>query len=194
MVASPKLLKIIDWTIHSIRFFKDNFLIIFGLGLIAAFGRAIQLGAFGAITSPENISLEVMVESARLLIFLYALGLTNIRTGAARLVQFFTDKRSRARSWQSARQNLRTRWLPIIINLVVFLVLAFLINRFINHIAYETCMYAKLKAGSLISQQASIWALILFFKNISIIPFTLIFNALFFLWINDRLPRFPAYN
>ena len=64
---------------NTLYFFKKHFVAIIGLGLIAAFGRVIQLGGFGQITSLMNIILEVVIESARLVLFLYVLGLANIK-------------------------------------------------------------------------------------------------------------------
>ena len=59
---------------NTLYFFKKNFITIMALGVIAALGRVIQLGGFGQITSWMNIIIEVLVESARILIFLYVLG------------------------------------------------------------------------------------------------------------------------
>ncbi|GAB3997442.1 hypothetical protein GCM10028807_42670 [Spirosoma daeguense] len=189
MTQSPKLLKAMDWTVHTLRFCQQHFLFIFSLGLIAAFGRAIQLRAFGPVSQTAHVSLEIVIESARILIFLYALGFTNVRKGVGRLVEFVTNKQKRSKNWHLALQTLRTKWGALLLNFLVFSVIALLFNVLINHIAYETCLYITLKARQLISDQASEWAIILFFKNISVIPFTLIFNALFFLWLVNRLPK-----
>ncbi|SFC15172.1 hypothetical protein [Spirosoma endophyticum] len=192
-VSSPELLHVLDWTIQTIRFVKKHFLIIFGLGLVAAFGRAIQLRAFGPVSPLSHTLLEMVIEGARILLFFYALGLTNVRTGANRLMQLFTNKQARKQSWRVATQNVRKKWFAMLINFVVFLIIAFLFNVLINHIAYETCLYITLKSRQIISDQTSEWAIILFFKNISVIPFTLIFNALFLLWLVNRLPKSVAY-
>ncbi|WP_080057848.1 hypothetical protein [Spirosoma aerolatum] len=189
MTLPPNLLKALDWTVETIQFCKKHFGFIFSLGLIAAVGRAIQLKAFGPISPLSHGLLEIVVESARILIFLYALGLTNIGAGAKRLMQIVFNKQSRKQNWQLAIQKLRTKWGALLVNLIAFSVIALLFNKLIDHIAYETCLYITLKARDLISDQSSEWAIILFFKNISVIPFTLIFNALFCLWLVNRLPR-----
>ncbi|QMW03645.1 hypothetical protein [Spirosoma foliorum] len=194
MITALNLFKSLDWTIHTIRFIKNHFWVIFGLGLIAAFGRAIQLRAFGPISPLSHTLLEVVVESARVLIFVYALGLTNVKTGVLRLVQLVTNKQSRKQNWRVAVQKVKDKWPSLLINLIVFSVIALLFNKLINHIAYETCLYITLQARQVISSQSSEWALILFFKNISVIPFTLIFNALFCLWLVNRLPKQMAYS
>lgn len=186
--------KSLNWFTHSVWFFKVHFLTIFILGLVAAFGRAIQLGAFGEVTSHSHILLEIVVESARLLIFFYALGLTNIKTGAGKVLKLFTNRVRRMENWRLAMQQVKSRWRIILLNLVAFILMAWMINYLIDYAAYQTCMYAKLKAGQIISDKASEWTLILFFKNISIIPFTIIFNALFLLWITDKLNNTLTYN
>ncbi|GAB3942646.1 hypothetical protein GCM10028805_07500 [Spirosoma harenae] len=193
MTFSPKFTKTLDWTLSTIRFCQHHFLFIFSLGLVAAFGRAIQLRAFGPISPTAHALLEIVVESARILIFLYALGFTNIRKGVSRLVQFVTNKQERKQNWRVAMQTLKSKWGALLINFLAFSVIAFLFNYLIDHIAYETCLYITLKARQLISDQTSEWAIILFFKNISVIPFTLIFNALFCLWLVNRLPKAVAY-
>ena len=189
MTASTKLLQSLDWTAHTIRFIKNHFWIIFGLGLVAAIGRAVQLKAFGPISPSLHLLLEVVIESARILIFFYALGLTNVKTGVVRLVQIATNKQGRRQNWRVAIHKIQDKWPSLLINLLAFLTLAFLFNKLIDHIAYETCLYITLKTRQLISGQASEWAIILFFKNISVIPFTLIFNALFCLWLVNKLPK-----
>lgn len=189
MHTSPYFFNRLNWTLHSIRFFQSHFFLIFGLGLVAALGRATQLGAFGQVSAELNVLLEVVVETARILIFLYALGLTRVRTGLVRITTLLTDSRRHRQNVQVAIQNLRSQWAAFFLNIVVFLLIAGLVNRLIDHIAYQTCLYVKLKAGHIIADQASEWTIILFFKNVSIIPFTLIFNALFWLWLINRLPK-----
>jgi hypothetical protein len=193
MTTSPKLLSVLDWTIHTIRFVKNHFLIIFGLGLVAAVGRAIQLRAFGPVNPLSHTLLEIVIEGARIVLFFYALGLTNVRTGVNRLIHLVMNKQVRKQNWRVAIQKVKEKWLVMLINFISFSIIAFLFNVLINHIAYETCLYITLKSRQIISDQTSEWAIILFFKNISVIPFTLIFNALFLLWLVNRLPKSVAY-
>jgi len=90
---------------NAIHFFKKHFLVITMLGLIAAFGRVIQLGGFGEITAWTNVLLEVIIESSRLLLFLYVLGLANIKRGMLRVKNFLTQKDQRKLQWKIAVQN-----------------------------------------------------------------------------------------
>ena len=187
MNLSHKMNTTMAWFNNSILFFKNHFAIIIFFALIAAFGRTIQLGAFGPIDSSLNIILEVVVESARVLIFLYTLGLTNFKTGALRVMQFFTRKANRKQNWNTAIQTLKARWKTVLLNIMAFMLVAFLINYLIDLTAYQTCLYYKLKTEKIISAASSEWVLLLFFKNISVIRFTLIFNAIFLLWITNKL-------
>jgi hypothetical protein len=193
MLRSINLSEKLKWFSESFWFFKNHFLIIFSLGLVAALGRAIQLEAFGSISTSFHIILEIVIELARLLIFLYALGLSNIRFGWRRVVTLFRKKGSWSSNWNIAVSQLKIQWRLLVFNLTVFLALAAVINLLIDYATYQTCLYAKLQANQLISPKASEWALILFFKNISVIPFTLVFNALFLLWITNKLTGTTEY-
>lgn len=189
MNTSLKLPRSLDWLLYTLQFIRSNFLIIFGLGLIAAIGRAIQLRVFGPISPLSHTLLEIIIESARVALVFYALGLANLKSGFIKVIRVVKDKESRRHNWRVAINKLRQQWSTILINLVAFLLIAYLFNLLIDHIAYETCLYITLMAHRLISEQSSVWALILFFKNVSVIPFTLVFQALFILWITNRLPN-----
>jgi hypothetical protein len=157
-----------------------------GLGLIAAFGRVIQLEGFGKITSWMNVVLEVVVESARVLIFLYVLGLADIKNGAVRIRNLFTHKDNRKLNWTIATQKLKKQWFYILLNIIGFLLIAGLINYLIDQLAYETCFYLTLKKGGILVDSSSEWTILLFFKNISVIPLMLVFDAIFLLWITNK--------
>ncbi|WP_420148434.1 hypothetical protein [Spirosoma sp.] len=194
MTASLRILNVLDWTVSTVRFFKSHLPVILGLGLVAAFGRAVQLNALGPISPISHTLLEIVIEGARIFLFFYTLGLTKAKNGVIRLSRLVVSKEGRMQNWRVAIRKLRDRWPALLANMVAFLIIALLINLFINHIAYETCLLIALKARQIISAQSSEWVLILFFKNLSVIPFTLIFNALFLLWLVNRLPRSVAFH
>lgn len=189
MTTLKKWFEIFSWFIQSIWFCKSHFFTIFGLGLVAAFGRVSQLGAFGPVSSSSHLLLEIVIESVRVMIFLFALGLTNVRIGAVRVAALFTNRNSVSQKWNLALQQVKNQWVVLLLNFMIFLIFAWLINLLIGYTAYQTCLYKQLKTNHIISTEASEWVLILFFKNISVIPFTLVFNALFVLWITNRLTR-----
>jgi hypothetical protein len=188
MNAHLKTWRSLEWTLATLNFIKVNFWVLFGLALIAAVGRSVQLRAFGPITPIGHAFLEIMIEGSRLAVVVYALGLANIKTGISKILLLIRGKTTRQRNWHMAMIKMRQQWPTIIINLGAFLLIAYIFNFLIDHIVYETCLYISLIARKLISDQSSEWVLILFFKNLSVIPFTLVFQTLFVHWITNRLP------
>jgi hypothetical protein len=189
MAILKKLIENLDWTLITLRFIRKHLLVILCLGLIAAFGRAAQLRAFGEIPYWLHTVLEVVIQSARILIFLFALGLTHVKKGFGRFIIVLTPGKASLKNWTTAWITLRKHWLAVLLNLLSFGLIAFLMNLFIDHIAYQTCLYAQLQREGFISGSTSEWSLILFIKNISVIPLTLVFNATLLLWFTDKLPH-----
>ena len=183
-----------NWLLTSVVFFRDHYKTILALGLIAAFGRVIQLGAFGKISTLANIFLEAGIETSRILLFLYVLGLSNIRLGAAHIKHFFIKKSNRYLFKKLAWQRLKTEWPAVILNLAGFLSIAWVSNYLIDLLAYETCLLLTLKKDGILAASSSEWTIILFFKNLSVIPLTLVFNGIFLLWITNKLKALLATN
>ena len=165
---------------------EEKYLVLAGLGLIAALGRVIQLGGFGEISTFLNSTLEVIIESARVILFLYVLGLANVKKGVLRIKHLITQQENRKQNWLIASQKVKKQWFSILLNLIAFLLIAWTLNYLIDLLAYETCLYLTLKKGGILSNSASEWTILLFFKNLSVIPFTLVFDAVFLLWITNR--------
>lgn len=178
---------------NAFYFFKKHFMVITGLGLVSAFGRVIQLGGFGEISAWANFVLEVIVESSRILLFLYVLGLANIRKGFFRIKHFFTQKANRKLRWRIAIQKLKSQWLSILLNIAGFLLIAWTLNYLIDLLAYKTCLYLSLKKNGVLDNSSSEWAILLFFKNLSVIPFTLVFETLFVLWLTNKLNNYRMH-
>jgi hypothetical protein len=167
----------------SIAFLKKLFVIILGLGLVAAFGRVIQLGGFGEIPAWANIVLEVAVEGSRVLIILFVLGIANVKRGALAIGRLFSRRSNLKAYWSIAIKKMKTQWIQISLSLIGFLVIAGGINFLIDTLAYETCFYLTLKREGILVDNTSEWTILLFFKNISVIPFTLVFETLLLLWL-----------
>ncbi|MDJ1503180.1 hypothetical protein [Xanthocytophaga agilis] len=170
-------------------FIRKHFLVVVSLSLIAAFGRVIQLGGFGAISTWLHIVLEVVIESARILLCIYVLGFANVKNGLLRIKRFFTSKGNRKQQWRTAVQKFKQQWISLVFNLILFMVIAWFFNYLIDQAAYETCFYLKLKEGGILVSSASEWTILLFLKNLSVIPFTLIFETLLLLWLTNKFDR-----
>ena len=172
---------------NAIYFIKKHFLVILSLGLISAFGRVIQLGGFGDIPGWVNIVLESIVETSRILLFLFVLGLANVKKGILRIQDFFTKKNMWRSTWSVSIQKIKKHWLSVLLNLVAFLIIASMFNYLIDQLAYQTCLYLSLKENGILVDSSSEWTILLFFKNLSVIPFTLVFETLLILWITGKL-------
>jgi len=172
---------------NAIYFIKKHFLVILGLGLISAFGRVIQLGGFGEIPGWVYMVLEIIIESSRILLFLFVLGLANVKNGILRIRDLFTKKDMWRSNWSGSIQKIKNQWPSVLLNLAAFLIIASMFNYLIDQLAYQTCLYLSLKENGILVDSSSEWTILLFFKNLSVIPFTLVFETLLILWIADKL-------
>jgi hypothetical protein len=187
-LIQPKSLSSISLVKYSIHFFGAHFLLVFSAGLIAALGRAIQLGAMSEVSAALNTLLEIIIESARVMTFLLALGEGSIGKGVRSISSIFHLTRTQWKStWLIIINRLKANWLPLVINLLVFSAIAFVMNFIIDKVAYRTELLATLQSSDILDPQASEWVLLLFFKNLTVIPFTIIFNCLLLLWLTDNL-------
>ena len=171
----------------TLHFFRKHFAVVFGLGLLAALGRVAQLGGFGPVTSWMNFFLEIAVEGARVLLFLYVLGLADVKRGWLRIRRFFANSDQRKLLWDTAVHNFKTQWVPILLNILGFLLIASALNFLIDWLAYETPLLLKLKENGLLSTSSSEWVLLLFFKNLTVIPLMIVFETVLALWVTDKL-------
>jgi len=187
MKKNIETIQSLTWLRETLLFFRNHYLIVLGLGLTAAMGRIVQLGAFGPISPGLHIAMEVVVESARILLFVYALGLTQLKRGFLRLKRMLTSGKAWTEHWQKGRIRLKTHWRSLLASFVIYLLIAWATNLLIDYTAFQTCLYYKLKVNNIIAEQSSEWVIILFFKNLSVIPLTLIFNALFLLCVTGRV-------
>jgi len=192
MKRLPNLKDKLSLLYGSIFFVRKHFITIFGLGLIAAFGRVIQLGGLGEIPSWANIVLEVAVETARVLIFLFVLGVANIKRGAYHVRRMFTRRNNLKTYWSIATKKLKTQWIQISLSFLGFLIIAGVINFLIDSLAYETCLFLTLKSEGILADTTSEWIVLLFFKNISVIPFTIVFETILLLWITRESRLSPS--
>ena len=83
--------------------------------------------------------------------------------------------------------NFKRKWPVLLLNFVVYLLIAWVINLLIDQLAYETCLYLTMQNRGILSADASEWTIILFFKNLTVIPLTFIFNTLFVFYMTNRL-------
>jgi hypothetical protein len=187
MALSNKFTLPLEWLTATLSFIRNHFAVIMTLGLIAGLGRVIQLKGFGPVSPTAHLVLEIIIEAARVLLFVYVVGSANISVGFRRIIAGFRDKRGSRHQLSHALRHFKPKWKELLLNLVAYLTIAWLINLFIDHLAYETCLYLTMKQNGLLSETSSEWTIILFFKNLTVIPLTLVLNATFLFFATGRL-------
>lgn len=167
--------------------FKRNALLIFIFGAMAGLGRFFQEGGYGAISPAMHGILEVVVNVARLLIVFLIIGQGYMQAGFRNFTSIFRMRKYEWHQvWTNVRYNFSNNFLAILVNFIIYIIIAVITNIALFSLFEFTTFLEWLKSTSLISPTASKWPVLLFFKNISIIPFTLIFETLFVMWIVER--------
>ena len=127
------------------------------------------------------------LQKARILLFLYVLGWANIKNGVLRIKHLLTRKEDRKKFLTVAIHKLKKQWFLVSLNIIGFLLIAWTINFLIDLLAYETCLYLSLKTDGILAESSSEWTILLFFKNLTVIPLTLIFDTVLLLWLANKL-------
>ena len=177
-----------DLIAWSFRFYGRNFLLLLGLMLVAALGRAFQMGAAGEISSGGYILLEIAVELSRVLILILVIGEGSLSKGFQRCRRAFTMKKNeRKASWDIIVRNFKEYWPSLLLNVVIFGVLAFLTNYFIGVVANDQQVLTGLKEQHVLAASASANPVVFFLKNLTVIPFTIIFECGIFLRLIGKI-------
>ncbi len=167
--------------------FKRNFILIILLGAMAGLGRFFQEGGYGQINPSMHGILEVVINGARLLIILLIIGQGYMQAGVRNFANIFSLTKAKWHTiWANVKDNFSTNFLAILINFIIYIVIAAIFNILLFALFDYTSILEWLKSNELISPTASKWPILLFFKNISIIPFTLVFETLFVMWLVER--------
>lgn len=169
------------------RFINRHWLIVGVLNLIAAAGRFVQEGGTGKISFETFSLLEIAVELSRVLLVLLVVGNGSISAGFRSIVSIFRMKGSDWKQvWRQLRNNIAWNKITLSINLVVFMIIATITNISIDLLTH-LFLLNWLKINDLLTATASQWPVILFLKNVSIIPFTLVFECLLVLFLIGKL-------
>src|SRR5687767_10061552 len=151
-VMEPKCLTYSGLVKDSIHFFGAHFVFLFVAGLIAALGRSIQLGALGAITGGLDTLLEFIIEIARILTFLLVIGEGSVGKGVNRIKSLFALNWSQWKSIYSiVGTRIKTNWIALLTNLLIYSVIAFIINFIIDKVAYDTKLLITLQNSNILA-------------------------------------------
>jgi hypothetical protein len=179
---SPLLLK---W---GIRFYFAHLGLIIVICLFASVGRAIQMGVVGEVSSSWYITLEVIVALSRLTLLVAVIGKGNVLLGFRKISSVFRSKKEeRKKGWSIVVERFKTHWLMILWNCLVFGLLAFLINHLIGYLSSLPELLSFLKENNLLHEDAAQTPVVFFLKNLTVIPFTLIFEYGIFLFLINRM-------
>jgi hypothetical protein len=168
------------------RFINKHLLKVGMLNLVAAMGRFIQEGGMGKITAETFSLLEISIELSRVLLVLLVVGNSSISAGFRIILSIFKMK---AFDWkQVGRQlinNIAWNKIALSVNLVIFMIVATITNISIDLVTH-LFLLNWLKVNGLLAA-ASPWPVILFLKNVSIIPFTLVFECVLVLFLIGKI-------
>lgn len=177
-IPKPSSFHAYDLIAWSFRFYGRHFFPLLVLMLVAAIGRALQMKAAGEISTEMYIALEIPVELSRVLLLIFVLGQGNFEKGFRRCKRIFTMKKvERKAYWRTIGESFKAYWFSLLVNLILFGFLAFLTNYGIDIIANNEQVLSGLKAWHMLHPIASANPVVFFLKNLTVIPFTLIFEC-----------------
>lgn len=169
------------------RFINGHWIIVGVLNLVAASGRFIQEGGTGKISIETFSLLEIAVALSRVLLVLLVIGNGSVKAGFGRFVSIFRMKRS---DWKQVWMQLKTTvaWNKISLsaNFILFMIIGTVVNMSIDLVTH-LFLLDWLKSQGLLAAAAYQWPVILFLKNVSIIPFTLVFECVLVLFLIGKV-------
>jgi len=158
---------ILPW---AFRFVAAHPGLVLGLSLVSALGRAVQLGGLGPVGGTTSAFLEVVVEGARVLLFLGVIGLGGVAEGLRTVASAFARPPGGWReSGRRVRARLRAEWRALMADIAGFGLIAFAINAAIEAVAAPGA-YPR----------------IFLLKNLTVIPLTIVFQCGLLLFMSGR--------
>ncbi|WP_345264138.1 hypothetical protein [Nibrella viscosa] len=126
---------------------------------------------------------------ARILTLLAIIGHGNIRRGSDQVKRLFG---LRGQEWttvgRSVRQTLVRQWPGLLIDLVLFSLLAWVLNHSIAGVAnYPVVILTAQKMGVL-HPEATGTPIVFFLKNLTVIPLTMVFDYGLVWWLSGKMP------
>ena len=182
-----ELIRPLAW---SLRFWIRYLVVITFLMLFAALGRAFQMKAAGPVSPFLYWFLEVLVALARMLTLLAIMGFGSIRRGGCNVIGIFKMK---SQDWRQAgaatMKKFSNDWAVFLMSIIVFSCIAFVMNRSITLVAANSKFLHTLKDNHFLAPSASGMPVVFFLKNLTVIPFTMIFDVAIVLWLCGKLPE-----
>jgi hypothetical protein len=173
--------------LQTLRFYTANLPAILFVMSFAAAGRALQLGAAGPPDPLADWTLEVIVEGARILLVLFLIGQGNIVRGPRTLQTMLRMKSADWKLvWNRIASALRTKWPGVAFSLVLFGGMAWGLNSLVEAVARHPGLLAGLRRCGYLAKGANDYGVLLFLKNLTIIPLTLVFDYVLVMYVTER--------
>lgn len=165
-------------------FIRHNFFTTIAPGLVAGLCRYIQEGGIGEVSVSTQAFLGMVVFLARAIIVFSVAGDGNIPEGIAAIFNVFSLNAS---GWKQAGMNLKGNFrfniLALGVNLIIFIIISIGINIGLSFLMEYPPFLTYLREHHILDQSASHWPVLLFLKNISIIPFAFVFEILLIMFL-----------
>lgn len=172
---------------RSLRFYVAHAVAIIGLGLFASIGRVIQVSWDASISLPLYLLLEGIVEGVRIGILLVGIGGGNLSAGIATSRRIYKmSEQERETHVESMATTFKDNGIDVAVSFVIFGIFVYLIpNMIISQIAETESVRRVVQDLWLqgVDDESLRTVIVLFIKNITIIPFTII-------WMFYGLPDF----
>lgn len=169
------------------RFINKHLLAVGALSLTAAAGRYIQEGGAGRISAEAFFMPEIAVELSRIVLVLLVIGNGAVAVGFRRLLSVFSLKRADWKQvWYRIRTNVAWNRIALSVNFILFMIIGTVVNMGIDLLTH-LFLLEWLKSQGLLAAAAYQWPVILFLKNVSIIPFTLVFQCVLVLFLIGKV-------
>ena len=161
----------------------QHLLLVLTFIFIPAIGRVVQTNGLGNISTSTYWLLEFPVEGARILFLLLLIGDGKIDKGIELLISMFRMTKDQWKTVPTAIiNNLKLHSTELLITTFVFVLVALALNYLIKYAANSEEFLFKLQQFSLLRSFNS-QSLTLFLKNLTVIPFTILFEV----WLILRL-------
>lgn len=154
--------------------------------LTAAGGRFAQAAWAEMLPSGASLALELVVAAARVALVLVVIGEGGIRCGMTAVRDFFARaERDHAAWFTRVAEQARVRWKQLVLEFVVFLALAILLNVVNGQLAALPAVVAW-TSPLVDSPESARSANVLFLKNLSVIPLALLFQVRLVVLLAER--------
>jgi hypothetical protein len=156
-------------------FFGRHILIIFGIGLLAALGRALQVSRKTAFSKAGYVAFEVVVEAVRALIIFAVVGAGDLRSGVQAIWRFLASTGDRSAALNALVHGVTLRWPTMLACFIAFSLAGAAANVAIFTGASALSSAAAARLGpSPDEDKARKLGIVLFIKNLTVIPFTVV--------------------